>query len=219
DSPVSAGQPREPRFLGAQMKLREKFFVPQRGERYPLSKFRNGLGHRPHAIFILRRKEEGPKKRAVHAIAKSKFGGPQLFQKILREGVIFLKRWMQQSVPVFGSIAFRRFWRSGAHFIFDFVGPAGGGVDAGTAGPGAAGVRARAGAEDFCAVCAGADWACAATACVFSFGAPVKPATPPSGVPAFIPSTSSQRGHELETSPLSARSITSRAILSTTCSK
>ena len=69
--------------------------VCQRGEGYPLSESRNGFGYWTHTIFVLRRKEEGPKKRAMHAIAKSKFGGAQLFQEILREGVIFLKRWMQ----------------------------------------------------------------------------------------------------------------------------
>ena len=77
------------------MKLREQFFVGQRGKRHALSKFRNGLGHRPHTTFILRRKKEGSQKRAVNAIAKSKFGGAQFLQKIIREGVISLKRWMQ----------------------------------------------------------------------------------------------------------------------------
>src|SRR6516164_3007367 len=44
-------------------------------------------------------------------------------------------------------------------------------------------------------------------------GAPVKPAGDP------IPSISSQRGQVLATLPCTARSITKRAIFSTTCSK
>src|ERR1700693_4569774 len=127
---------------------------------------------------------------------------------------------MQQSVPVFWSTTIHGFWRSGAHFIFGLgVGLAVGGVDAGAVGPGPAGAFIDFGADAFCTVCPGADCDCAAAACVLSFGAPVKPATPPSCVPAVLPTISSQRGHELQTSPLSARSITRRAILSTTCSK
>src|SRR5207245_3294047 len=45
------------------------------------------------------------------------------------------------------------------------------------------------------------------------FGAPVNPAAAPT------PSMSSQRGQGCEALPFSARSITSRAIFSTTCSK
>jgi hypothetical protein len=77
------------------MKLREQFFIRQRGKRYTLSEFRNGLGHRTHASFILRCKEEGPQKRAMHPIAESQFGGAQLLQEILREGAIVLKRGVQ----------------------------------------------------------------------------------------------------------------------------
>jgi hypothetical protein len=161
------------------MKLREQFFVRQRRQSYTLSQFRNSLGHRTHTIFILRRKKEGSKKRAVHPIAKGQFGGPQLHQEIVRKGAIILERWTQQSVPVFGGIA-RKFWRSGAHFIFGLVGLAdGGGAAAGAAaGPVATGARVGFGADDFSAVCAGVVCDCAAAACVFNFGAPVKPATP-----------------------------------------
>jgi len=77
------------------MKLREQFFIRQRGEGYALSKFRNGLGHRAHASFILRCKEEGPQKRAMHAIAKGQFSGAQLLEEVFREGAIVLKRGMQ----------------------------------------------------------------------------------------------------------------------------
>src|ERR1700686_54891 len=141
------------------MKLREQFFVRQRREGYPLSEFRNSLGHRTHAILILRRKEEGPKKRAVHAIAKGQFGGAQVLQKILSEGGIVLQRWTQQSVPVFGRIA-RRFWRRGAHFIFGLLGLVGGGVAVGAAAGsgGVAGSRGGFGAEDFSGLCTGAGW-------------------------------------------------------------
>src|SRR6202162_2610160 len=120
------------------MKLREQFFVRQRCESYPLPESRNSLVHRTHPSFIFRRKKEGSKKRAVHPIAKGQFGGPQLHQEVVREGAIILERWTQQSVPVFGCIA-RKFWRSGAHFIFGLVGLAGVGADAGAAaGSGAA---------------------------------------------------------------------------------
>src|SRR6266481_10129 len=53
----------------------------------------------------------------------------------------------------------------------------------------------------------------AAAVCAAAFGAPVNPAAAPT------PSISSQRGHGFDGAPCNARSITSRAIFSTTISK
>src|SRR6266851_9220224 len=172
--------------------------VVERCCNYALANFCDRLGDRSNPLLIFRRKKKRAQEGAVHAIAIGELGFPHSLEQILRKRRHSQERRFQNLVPFLlgGRRRHRRCGRA-CHFVVVPDDPAGRVALAGSAWVFVAG-----------ADCPPADCAAAAL-----FGAPVNPAAEP------IPSISSQRGHGFEALPFSARSMTSRAIFSTTISK
>src|SRR5579859_651093 len=174
-------------FLGAQMKLRKKMVVLERGGHDAFAEIGDGFRNRAHALFLFRREKKRTQERAVDTVAESEVCAAQPFKQVFRERGKAQERGFQNFGPILCRIgrSLRR-CRSAGHFALG-------------SGDGEEKLAAWRGAND---------WSAA-----MLLGAPVNPLAAPT------PSISSQRGHGFETSPCRARSMTRRAILSTTCSK
>src|SRR5882724_6629378 len=192
-------QPHQPQFLVTQMELPQQFRIAQRGSCHTLAELRHRLGYIPHPLFIFRRKKKRPQKRTVYAVAKSEFCLTQSLVEIFREFRRATQLRLEQLVPLFGCRAGGRTPRRSrrrSHTHFVFAPPLPEPTTELLADP----LREIVAVAFAAAVCA-------------DFGAPVNPAAAPT------PSISSHFGQGFDGAPLSARSITSRAIFSTTMSK